>query len=147
MVRVFAHEVHGGQVELALARRAARDLEDPRRVRIRQLLDLFPLLGRFGSVRRDEGLVLPLGQKVSRGGSEPEQRPKCARTHRLGVLLVGEELPLEVFANESEARRVVLAQELHDLDRRHDPPLVDLVEDLNHIGLMPREELGRTRQV
>lgn len=78
----------------------------------------------------------------------PEPEPtNCARTYRLGVLLVGEELPLEVFANESEARRVVLAQELHDLDRRHDPPLVDLVEDLDHVGLMPREELGRTRQV
>lgn len=70
MVRVFAHEVHGGQVELALARRAARDLENPRRVRIRQLLDLFPLLGRFGSVRRDEGLVLH-SSRMSASVSEP----------------------------------------------------------------------------
>ncbi len=69
------------------------------------------------------------------------------RTHRLGVLLVGEELPLEVFANEAKARRVVLAQDLDDLDRRHDPPFVDLVEDLDHVGVMPREELGRTRQM
>lgn len=58
VIRVSAHEVDCRQVELSSAGRTARDLEDPRRVRIGQLLNLLALLGRFGSVGRDKGLVL-----------------------------------------------------------------------------------------
>ena len=58
VVAVVAHEVHGGEVEPALARRALRDVEHARTVRIGKLFDLAELRLSLRAVRRNELLVL-----------------------------------------------------------------------------------------
>lgn len=137
MVGMSAHEVDSRKVELALTGGAFGDLEDPRRVRIGQFLDFFALLGRFGPIRGDERLVLPDSRGVSNLGSP--LGGTATETHRIGSLLLSEQLPFQVLAHEAEACRVVLAEELDDLNGRHELALIDLVEDLDHFGLMPRE--------
>lgn len=58
VVAVVAHEVHRGEVEPALARRALRDVEHARVVRVRELLDLPQLRLRLRAIRCDQFLVL-----------------------------------------------------------------------------------------
>lgn len=62
-------------------------------------------------------------------------------------MLLGEQLPLEVLPDESQTRRVVFAEELDDLDRRHDLAFIDSVKDPAHIDLMPRKQVGRAGEV
>lgn len=58
VVRVLAHEVDGGEVELAAARGALRDLEHLWLAGVGEVGDLLLLGGRFAAVRLDEGFVL-----------------------------------------------------------------------------------------
>jgi hypothetical protein len=80
--------------------------------------------------------------------SQPNDEQKARKTtHRVNLLFLGRQLLLEVLPHEPDARRPVGAEELHDGNRGQDLVAVNLVEDVEDVDLVSREEVRTRREV